>query len=111
MAYVEVTQPRPHVTQITMNRPERMNAMSFETIVPLREALTEVGHDNDTWVVVLTGKGAGFCSGLDLESAGVPPHSEGMTLARLAIHAMEYFSDLTTQLRKLPQPVIGAING
>jgi enoyl-CoA hydratase len=111
MAYVEVSQPRPHVTQITLNRPERMNAMSFETIVPLREALAEVGHDNDTWVVVLTGNGAGFCSGLDLESAGVPPHSDGLTFSRLAIHAMEYFSDLITQLRKLPQPVIGAING
>lgn len=111
MAYVEVSQPRPHVTQIAMNRPERLNAMSFETIVPLREALTEVGHDNDTWVVVLTGNGDGFCSGLDLESAGVPPHSEGLTYARLAIHAMEYFSDLITQLRKLPQPVIGAVNG
>jgi enoyl-CoA hydratase len=111
MAYVEVSQPRPHVTQITMNRPERMNAMSFETIVPLREALAEVGHDSDTWVVVLTGTGAGFCSGLDLESAGVPPHADGLTFSRLAIHAMEYFGDLITQLRKLPQPVIGAVNG
>ena len=111
MAYVEVSQPRPHVTQITMNRPERLNAMSFETIVPLREAFEEVGHDNDTWVVVLTGSGAGFCSGLDLESAGVPPHADGLTLSRLAIRAMEYFSDLTTQMRKLPQPVIAAVNG
>jgi enoyl-CoA hydratase len=111
MDYVEVSQPRPHVTQVALNRPERLNAMSFETIVPLREALTEVGHDNDTWVVILTGNGAGFCSGLDLESAGVPPHSDGLTYSRLAIHAMEYFSDLITQLRKLPQPVIGAING
>jgi enoyl-CoA hydratase len=111
MSFVEVTRPRPHVTQIALNRPERMNAMSFETIVPLREVLTEVGHDNDTWVVVLTGTGDGFCSGLDLESAGVPPHSEGLTYARLAVHAMEYFGDLITQLRKLPQPVIGAING
>jgi enoyl-CoA hydratase len=111
MAYVEVSEPRPHVRQIALNRPERMNAMSFDTIVPLREALEAAGHDNDTWVVVLTGLGEGFCSGLDLDDAGVPPHADGLTLSRLAIRAMEYFGDLVPQMRKLPQPVIGAVNG
>lgn len=111
MGYIEVSQPREHVRQITMNRPERMNAMSFDTIVPLREALEDAGHDNDTWVIVLTGAGDGFCSGLDLEDAGVPPHADGLTLSRLAIRAMEYFSDLIPQMRKLPQPVIAAVNG
>ena len=56
MAYVEVSDPRPHVRQIMLNRPERMNAMSFDTIIPLREALEAAGQDNDCWVVVLTGK-------------------------------------------------------
>jgi enoyl-CoA hydratase len=111
VSYVEVSQPRPHVRLITLNRPERMNAMSFDTIVPLRGALEEAGHDNDTWVIVLTGAGDGFCSGLDLEDAGVPPHADGLTLSRLAIRAMEYFGDLVPQMRKLPQPVIAAVNG
>ena len=111
MAYVEVSDPRPHVRQITLNRPERMNAMSFDTIIPLREALEAAGHDNDCWVVILTGNGDGFCSGLDLEDAGVPPHADGLTLSRLAIRAMEYFGDIVPQMRKLPQPVIGAVNG
>ena len=57
MAYVEVSDPRPHVRQITLNRPERMNAMSFDTIIPLREALEAAGQDNDCWVVILTGNG------------------------------------------------------
>ena len=56
MAYVEVSDPRPHVRQITLNRPERMNAMSFDTIIPLREALEAAGQDNDCWVVILTGE-------------------------------------------------------
>ena len=63
MRYVLIEKPRPHVSVILMNRPERMNAMSFETVAPLYEAIETVGRDHDTWVVVLTGAGRGFCSG------------------------------------------------
>jgi len=111
MAYVIVEKPRPHVSVVTMNRPERMNAMSFDTVVPLYEALRAVGRDNDTWVVVLTGAGRGFCAGLDLEDHGVPPGVDGLPLSRIAIRAMEFMSDLVPTLRALPQPVIAAVNG
>ena len=60
MAYVLVDKPRPHVSRITLNRPERMNAMSFDTVGPLYDALAAVGADNDTWAVVLTGAGRGL---------------------------------------------------
>ena len=59
-AFVEVTKPRKGTTVITMNRPERMNSMAFEQVIPLHAALEEVAHDNETGVVVLTGTGAGF---------------------------------------------------
>jgi len=94
-----------------MNRPERMNAMSFDTVVPLREAIAEVGRDNDTWVVVLTGAGRGFCSGLDLEDHGMPPGCDGLPMSRIAIRAMEFVSSLVPALRAIPQPVIAAVNG
>lgn len=55
MSFVLIDQPRPHVTRITLNRPERMNAMAFDVMVPFREALEEVGRDNGTRVVVVTG--------------------------------------------------------
>ena len=54
MPYVLVEKPRPHVSVIVLNRPERMNAMSFDTVDPLYEAIADVSRDNDTWVVVLT---------------------------------------------------------
>jgi enoyl-CoA hydratase len=111
MPYVLVEKPRPHVAVVVMNRPERMNAMSFETVVPLREAIAEVGRDNDTWVVVLTGAGRGFCSGLDLEDHGMPPGCDGLPMSRIAIRAMEYVSSLVPALRAIPQPVIAAVNG
>lgn len=111
MPYVLVDTPQPHVSRITLNRPERMNAMSFDTVVPLCDALERVGKDNDTWVVVLTGSGRGFCSGLDLEDHGMPPDCDGLPMSRIAIRAMEFMSNLVATMRKMPQPIIAAVNG
>ena len=88
-----------------------MNALSFDTMVPFIEAVEDAAADEDVWTVVITGRGEGFCSGLDLEDAGTPPGTEGLTLAPLAIRAMEYTASLVTQLRALRQPVICAVNG
>jgi enoyl-CoA hydratase len=111
MSYVLVDRPRPHVSRITLNRPERMNAMSFETVAPLHDALREVAVDNDTWVVVLTGAGRGFCSGLDLEDHGMPPDCDGLPMSRIAIRAMEFMASIVPAMRAIPQPIIAAVNG
>lgn len=103
--------PRPHVTRITLNRPERMNAMAFEVMIPLREALEHASRDNDTRVIVLTGAGRGFCSGADLESPGPIPGIDGLTVPSIARRSMELLDDVILGLRKVHQPVIGAING
>ena len=111
MAFVEIDRPRPHVGRITLNRPERMNAMSFDTVGPLYEALQTLAVDNDTWVVVLTGAGRGFCSGLDLEDHGMPPDCDGLPMSRIAIRAMEFMSNIVPAMRAIPQPIIAAVNG
>ena len=111
MGFVEVDRPHPEVTRITLNRPERMNAMAFDVMIPLKEALEEVSHDNDTRVVVLTGAGAGFCSGADLESSGVLPNIDGLTPTSIARRAMGLLEDVVLAVRRMHHPVIGAING
>lgn len=111
MPFALVDQPRPHVTVITLNRPDRMNAMSFETVGALYEAIAEVGRDNDTWVAVLTGAGRGFCSGLDLTDHGVPPGTDGLPVSRVAVRAMAFMANVVPALRAMPQPVIAAVNG
>ncbi len=111
MSFVRVEKPRPHTSVITMNRPERMNSMAFELVVPLHEALAEVAADNDTWCAILTGAGSGFCSGADTQDTEPPPGIEGLTLTRIATRAMTILADLVPALRRMPQPVIGAING
>jgi enoyl-CoA hydratase len=111
MSFVLVDRPHPHVSRITLNRPERMNAMAFDVMIPLREALESVSHDNDTRVVVLTGAGHGFCSGADLEDSGRIPNIEGLTRPGISQRAMELLHDVILALRKMHQPVIGAVNG
>ena len=111
MAFVLVDTPRPGVTLITLNRPERMNAMAFDVMIPLRQALEKVSLDNDSRVVVLTGAGHGFCSGADLEDAGVIPNIDGLTVPTIALRAMELLDDVIRAVRRMHQPVIGAING
>jgi enoyl-CoA hydratase len=111
MSFVLIEKPRPHVSLITLNRPERMNAMAFDVMVPFREALEEVSADNDTRVVVLTGAGRGFCSGADLESSGRIPGIKGLTKTTIARRSMEILDNVILTLRKMHQPVIAAVNG
>ncbi len=111
MSYIRIEKPRPHTSVIVMDRPERMNSMAFELVVPLHEALAEVAEDNDTWCVVLTGTGRGFCSGADTQHSEPPPNIEGLTLTRIATRSMTILSDLVPAMRRMPQPVIAAING
>ncbi len=111
MSFLAVTRPRPYVTLVTLNRPERMNAMSFDVMIPFRQALDEISRDNDTRVVVVTGAGAGFCSGADLVDSGRVPDIDGLTLPGISLRAMELLDDVILSVRKMHQPVIGAING
>lgn len=109
--FVTIVQSRPHVTLITLNRPDRMNAMAFDVMIPFREALEAVSADNDTRVVVITGAGDGFCSGADLEDAGRVPIIGGLTRSTIAHRSMDLLHDVIGALRAMHQPVIAAVNG
>jgi enoyl-CoA hydratase len=108
---VIVDRPQPHVAVITLNRPERMNSMAFDVMVPLKSALDEITHDNAVRAVVLTGAGRGFSSGADHKSAGSVPHVDGLTRPTFALRSMELLDDVILAIRKLHQPVIAAVNG
>jgi enoyl-CoA hydratase len=88
-----------------------MNAMAFDVMIPLREALEDVSRDNDTRVVVVTGAGHGFCSGADLEDSGHVPNIGGLTRTTIALRSMELLDDVIMALRKMHHPVIAAVNG
>ena len=111
MALVEVTDDGDHVRIVRLARPERLNALSIDLAVELDGALAAVGDDNQARVVVLTGTGRAFCSGLDLKDYGIIPNIDGLSVHRIASRSMRIYSQLTKRLRAIPQPVIGAVNG
>ncbi|MEY2402811.1 MAG: enoyl-CoA hydratase [Acidimicrobiaceae bacterium] len=111
MSFVLIDRPRPGVALVTLNRPERMNAMAFDVMIPFKETLEAISYDNDVRVVVITGAGHGFCSGADLEDPGTLPRVDGLTLTSIARRALELLDDVIHTLRRMHQPVIGAVNG
>lgn len=101
----------PHVRRITLNRPARLNALSFELAADLHDALDDVGGDTDCKAIVLTGEGRGFCSGLDLQDFGTPPKPGEHRHAHAGIGGQEFMANLTVHMRDTPQIIVAAVNG
>ena len=63
--------PQDGVALLTLNRPDRLNAITFEMFDEMHEVCRELTADTGTRVLIITGKGRGFCSGLDLDEARI----------------------------------------
>ena len=111
MAVVDRTEPRPGVAQLTLNRPDKLNAMTGELVQSLHDHLDAVAVDPSVRVVVLTGAGRGFCAGLDLGGYGEAPHTEAMGPTQRGFAVQKHIAGLIPHLRALPQPVVAAVNG
>ena len=111
MPTITIEKERPHVTVIRLNRPERLNAMSIDLCLELKSAFEQVGLDNDCRVVVLSGAGRAFCSGLDLKDHSIIPNIDGLTIPRIGPRAIRIYSQLIPIMRHIPQPIIAAVNG
>jgi enoyl-CoA hydratase len=103
--------PSPAVRVLTLNRPDRLNAMTSELCEAVHAELQAIAADRSCRAVVLTGAGRGFCAGLDLEGYGRAPGNEGSDEARDRLANQEHMSRLVLRLRATPQPVIAAVNG
>jgi enoyl-CoA hydratase len=108
---VLVDTPLDGVRRITLNRPSKLNAMNVRLIEGLHAALAEVASDRSCRVVILTGAGRGFCSGLDLGGYGTIDGTEGLGPIQAGFAIQQQIADLIPRLRRLPQPVIAAVNG
>src|SRR5205085_9101684 len=93
------------VARVTMNRPEKRNALSPDMIRELREAIDRAATDESVRVILLRGAGQDFCAGLDLTGMA----EDASAMAHLSdAHCI---ADLFLALRRNPRPIIGAVHG
>jgi enoyl-CoA hydratase/carnithine racemase len=96
------------VATVTFDRPEKLNALTFDVYADLRDLLGEIEHHAEIRVLVLTGTGRGFCSGGDVDEI-IAPLLE--TDARGLLDFTRMTGAVVERIRRLPIPVIAAVNG
>jgi len=96
------------VATITLNRPERLNALTFEVYDELRRAFYALHDEESVRVIVLTGTGRGFCTGGDVEDIIGRLFERDM---RGLLEFTRMTCDLILSIRRCRKPVIGALNG
>ncbi len=96
------------IAKIIINRPQRLNALSLNTIDELSEALRELENDEDVRVVIITGAGRAFSAGLDLQMVMQEPDA---LIPSNAMMLSAKGQQVFTQIERFPKPVIAAING
>ena len=96
------------VASVTFDRPERLNALTFEAYADLRDLLAELPHRDDVRVLVITGTGRGFCSGGDVdEIIGALQKAD----ARELLDFTRMTGSVVQRMRECPIPIIASVNG
>ena len=99
-----LVETHPAYRLITLNRPDRLNALTVEMADALMAALDAADADESCRALLITGAGRAFCAGQDLTAiVGVPPAEIG--------HLLDHYNPLIRKLRALRVPVVCAVNG
>ena len=109
MAILEVTQ-RAAVTHLTMNSPERLNALSDEMLAALQETLDGLAEDPETRVITLSGTGKAFCAGHDLRQMTAMRQAEDGGAAAFK-DLFDRCARVMARIQSMPQPVIAQVHG
>jgi len=96
------------VATLTLSRPARLNALTFDVYADLRDLLTELPHREDVRALVITGEGRGFCSGGDVEEIiGALQGADRRTLLEFT----RMTGAVVRGMRECPRPILAAVNG
>ena len=100
-----------HVAWLTLNRPEKRNAMNLELLQGLMDTFDELDVDNDVRVIVLKGEGKGFCAGMELMALAGLIEQTTADYREMLRREIVRFQGSMTALEKCRKPVIAAIHG
>jgi len=109
---------------LTLNRPERLNALNFEMIEELHDLLGELEWNLDCRVLIITGEGRAFCSGTDLKESSLLGYEDALPekysdlkylnvddVAKRKMYGQKRIAEVIVRLRRINQPVIAAVKG
>jgi enoyl-CoA hydratase len=100
------------VAIVTLDRPERRNALSVGLLSDLRASLDGLAHDRSVRVLVLTGAGAGFCAGTDLQGDGTTaPDAEDRGAIGTIYRTQQHVAGTVLAVHEFPKPVVAAVHG
>lgn len=101
---VKLSNAIPGVLQITLNRPDQLNALSHDVLMRLSSIFTQAKQDESVKALLINGEGKGFCAGADIKQLDALDAAQGLTFARFG-------QQICRQLEMLNKPSIAAIHG
>lgn len=102
----------PGVGLVTMNRPDHLNAINTQMLDDFQDLFADLVNNDTIRVLIITGAGRGFCAGADLKDVITLKDSAALSDPENFFRfIMERYSALILGLRRIPQPVIAAVNG
>ena len=108
MTYEKILLTRDNgLATITLNAPDRLNAVSRKMISEIKQCWEELAADDSVRAVLLTGAGRGFCAGADLAD----PDREASATADSGAALDKFFNPVIRAMRTIPKPVVSAVNG
>ena len=108
MTYNKITLAKAEgLATLTLNAPERLNAVLRKMIAEIKSAWEDIAADNSVRAVLLTGNGRGFCAGADLAD----PDRETGDNADPGAALDKFFNPVIRLMRSVPKPIVAAVNG
>ena len=102
----------PQIGLVTLNRPDRLNAINDRMLDDFDELLRQLDRDDAIRVLLITGAGRGFCAGADLKEVATRAQTEAFADPESFLRLVqEKYSGLVLKLRSSRQPLIAAVNG
>lgn len=108
---IVVTEPEDGIALVTLDRPDRLNAITSTMISELETVVTAVDLDPALRAVIVTGAGRGFSAGLDLQDQGVAPGAEAVRPIVGGFMWQDHLATLNEQIHRSRKPWIAAVNG
>jgi enoyl-CoA hydratase len=110
---IAYTTPEAGIGVVTLNRPQRLNAINLDMLDDIHTLCNDLADRNDPRVIIITGEGRGFCAGADLMDERMQKQASTFfsSAAAFLVNIQKKYSRLIMEMREIPQPIIAAVNG